>query len=209
MANICSYCMKVTGEPDKIREFIEVIQRNNYEEGRHFYRVFSADVMDEGTIDDGWVQINGSCAWSVHSCMMEGNATYSEKEFDKYQKTKQEIEALKNSPDLALKNNYLFEKEKAEEEFLASSLIRESKLLNLTIEVFSEEYGCCFEEHYVIKNGEVLVDECVEAYEICTEDYETVEELNKEHGTNFSEYEFKEEMFLVKGGFGDWRFDEY
>ena len=209
MANICSYCMKVTGEPDKIREFIEVIQRDNYEEGRHFYRVFSADVMDEGTIDDGWVQIIGSCAWSVYSCMMEGNATYSEKEFDKYQKTKQEIEALKKSPDLASKNNYFFAKEKIEKEFLASSLIRESKLLNLTIEVFSEEYGCCFEEHFVIKNGEVLVDECVEAYEIYTEDYESVEKLNEEHGTNFSEHEFKEEMCLIKGGFGDWEFDEY
>ena len=118
MANICSYCMEVTGEPDRIREFIEVIQRDNYKEGRHFYRVFSADVMDEGTIDDGWVQINGDCAWSVRSCMMEGDATYSEKEFDKYQKTKQEIEALKNSPNLALKNNYLFEKKKQKKSFL-------------------------------------------------------------------------------------------
>lgn len=51
------------------------------------------------------------------------------------------------------------------------SIDRASKLLNLKIEVVSEEPACNFTEHYVVDNGEILVDEC---YDLITD-----EELEK------------------------------
>ena len=51
------------------------------------------------------------------------------------------------------------------------SIDRASELLNLKIEVVSEEPACNFTEHYVVDNGEFLVDEC---YDLITE-----EELEK------------------------------
>lgn len=202
--------MKVTGEPDKIREFIEVIQRDDYNAGRHFYRIFNADIDDENTIEEGFVIINGDCAWSVHTCMMEGQGAYSQEEFIEYHKKLQEVEKkINNKTDLALKNNYLCEKQHLEESLKASSLIRESKLLNLTIEVFSEEYGVGFQEHYVIQNGNVIIDECVDAQEYVACEFDTVEEFNEEYGLNITKEQFEEDDYIVIGGFGDWEFDEY
>lgn len=41
-----------------------------------------------------------------------------------------------------------------------TSIDKASKLLNLKIEIVSEEPGCNFTEHYVVDNGEILIDEC-------------------------------------------------
>lgn len=46
-----------------------------------------------------------------------------------------------------------------------TSLQLESRRLRLEIEVFSEEPGMCFQEHYIYKNGEEIANECVDFYE--------------------------------------------
>ncbi len=213
MPNYCSYSMKVTGEPVNVREFIEVIQRNDHTSGRHFYRVFEAYVDNESTIDDDkYAIINGECAWSVHSCMMEGPNTYSYEEITEYKNKKGVVSNLKKLDDLVTKINCIYEEAKLEEGLLVSSLLRESRLLNLTIEVFSEEPGGCFEEHIVARNGKILIDESVHMVDIPTQEFETVEALNEEykkHGASFTQEEFESEDYLKLGGFKDWNFDDW
>ena len=48
----------------------------------------------------------------------------------------------------------------------------ESERLNLDIEVYSEECGMCFQEHYVILKGDLVCDECVDWCEYYLCDYE-------------------------------------
>lgn len=44
------------------------------------------------------------------------------------------------------------------------NLVTVSQDLNLQITIKSREIGLCFSEHYLIKNGEIIVDQC-EAYD--------------------------------------------
>lgn len=66
------------------------------------------------------------------------------------------------------------------------TLYEACKELNLDMEVYSEEPGCEFQEHYLYKDGRVEVDETVRYWE--TFDEETGE-------------------FTPHGGFGDWDFE--
>lgn len=89
-----------------------------------------------------------------------------------------------------------------------TTLKNESKRLNLTIEVFSKEPGMCFMEHIVYKNGECLVDDCVDYYEYYTGDFESVDEMNKEYDTQFTQEEFESDEWIGVGGL-DWIFGTY
>lgn len=71
------------------------------------------------------------------------------------------------------------------ENFRGTTLLEISKTYNVDIEVYSEEPGLCFQEHYVIRNGCLEVEEEVPYYE----------NYNEETG----EYE-------SEGGFGSWEF---
>jgi hypothetical protein len=84
----------------------------------------------------------------------------------------------------------------------------ESARLQLTIEIFSEECGMCFMEHFVVVDGCIIINECVDYNEYCTEDYDSVEEMNKECGTSFTQEEFDEGGWISVGGM-DWEFDQW
>ena len=89
-----------------------------------------------------------------------------------------------------------------------TNILIESERLGLDIEIFSEECGMCFMEHYIIKSGELIVDE-ESTYKIfCTADYETVEEFNKDTGLNISKDIFEKRDYITKGGF-PWKFTIY
>ncbi len=124
MANNCFYHMRVMGSKEGIGEFLKVM--TDYNHTPHFWRVFSAEVSELEPNDDGTftADINGDCAWSVHSCMRDGHGTYA-----------------KDRPQIS------------------TSLKRESKRLRLEIEVFAEEPGIGFQEHYRYKNGKELANE--------------------------------------------------
>ncbi|QIK57027.1 hypothetical protein G7059_03755 [Erysipelothrix sp. HDW6A] len=69
------------------------------------------------------------------------------------------------------------------ENFKGTTLVEISQTYNVDIEVYSEEPGMCFQEHYLIRNGVVEVDEETPYYE----------NYNEKTG----EYE-------SQGGFGTW-----
>lgn len=73
MPNFCEYEMCVKGKHENILEFQQVMV--DYERERHFWRVFEAEIEFS---DDELAHIHGDCAWSVYSCMCDGDCTYAE-----------------------------------------------------------------------------------------------------------------------------------
>lgn len=193
MPNFCSYEMKVKGAKEKVEEFIKVIQshydyyKQIFDFDRHLYRVFEADTVEMEEEEEGvWsVIIYGDCAWSVYSCMMEGEHTY-------YNDNKDAHVIMLNGISQEIPSR-------------GTSLIKESKNLGLVIEVYSEESGVGFQEHYIIDNGEVLVDKCVEYREYYwdKDEFPTIESFNKEYELDVQEDDFDGE-YCTTGGFDEW-----
>ena len=183
MANNCFSSMYVKGSKEDVEEFIKVIKADydygtmEFSHDRHMFRVFSADDGELEKRNDGkyGVVINGDCAWSVASCMLEDGY---------YKRCKDEYR----------------------DKFRGTSLENESEILNLEIEVFSEECGMCFQEHYVIREGYVDVEECVEWYEYFLDDYETKEEAEKDLEIKITDQEWEIREIITRGGFDNWDF---
>jgi hypothetical protein len=196
MPNYCDYAIKVTGYPSSLGKFIEVIKSDyNYNDlhfvksnKQHLYRVFRSDLCEFYNIggDLFSAEIRGYCAWSVYSCMMEGDLTYlsDSTKFDKAV-TRGTIEH-------------------------GTSLIRLCKELNILLEAYSDEPGMVFQEHYVIDNfGNVLVDEekdDVIWYDIL--EIETEEQFLKEYPDatekvveEFKKHKANGEEFFNYGGY--------
>lgn len=91
------------------------------------------------------------------------------------------------------------------ENFNATTLAIESRRLGLSIEIYSEEEGCQFQEHYLYKDGEMLIDECVDWCHYYLSDYDSLEELNEINNSNFTMDDFDEDIVSV-GGFDSWEF---
>lgn len=128
MANYCSYTMSITGRKTNVNRMVKILKYKDKE--YELARIFDADVSDYGFLEHEnktiTLQVSGSCAWSVYSCMMKGKGSYYH---DSY-------------PDSLLSNlEYLTDK------------------LNLVIEVYSEEPGICFQEHILVKKGNVIIDD--------------------------------------------------
>ena len=187
MPNYCNYSMCVVGKKENIEEFIKVIQADynygamEFSYDRHMFRVFEAvcDEIEERFDGRYQVIINGYCAWSVASCMLE-HGYYRE-----------------------FKKDY-------GSNFRGTTLPIESERLNLDIEVFSEESGMCFQEHYIISNGDIECEECIEWEEVWIEEFETKEEAEEELETEITDEEWaagQEEGYFTRGGFDNWDFE--
>ena len=186
MPNLCSYSMCVKGKKQNIEEFIKVIKADynygtmEFSYDRHLFRVFDADYDEIEQVGDNAYQviIYGDCAWSVSSCMLDSYHSY-----------------------------YSQLKERYPKEFRGTTLQIESERLNLDIEVFSEECGMCFQEHYIIRKGELEVDECVDWQEYDLTEFKTKEEGEKEYGIEITDEEWEKEEFIGRGGFENWNFE--
>lgn len=90
----------------------------------------------------------------------------------------------------------------------------QSERLNLDIEVYAEECGMEFQEHFLFRKGEQLIADCVDWYDIDLEDFEDdaekVKEIIEDYGVeqyiktgNYKDY--VEDGYLRLGGF-EWTF---
>ena len=183
LPNICTYEMAITGNKNKVEELIQIMQ-NDYnctpDEPLHLWRVFNAYENTRESYDNTediiTVVIDGDCAWSVQSCMLEGG----------YQ----------------AQFNY-------DGRCNGTTLEKETKRLGLVVEIYSEECGCEFMEHYIIASGEFIENECVEWSEYFMEDFEDVNDFNEATGQDWTQQQFeayKEDFFEVGGM--DWSFDD-
>lgn len=175
MPNECYYEMKITGKKENVEAFVQIMQNDyNYNEGhvqevKHLWRVFDADIFDEIEWSSGLYSafVSDNCAWSVKSCMCNGEYTY-QNDFGNDEGCK------------------------------GTTCQDESKELDLVIEVFSEEHGFSFQEHFIWVRGIQWTEECVDYYEpyYDPEEFtpeEFIEEYNRlarESGNDeFPEYE--------------------
>lgn len=101
-----------------------------------------------------------------------------------------------------------------------TSLQKESERLNLDIEVYSDEPGVGFQEHYLYKNGKEIIFDCVDCAHICFE--EIPGESDEERAKRFDEFksecpieiEVPLDEFdcdngyyeIVVGGYDPWKF---
>lgn len=207
MPNLCDYTMKIVGEKDKIATLIKYLQNDYwyvedgnsyrpsdeqigkysfcYEEGnwklytnaeKHFYRVFDAfpdekdgEIIYQESNDGRWeTYVYGDVAWSVCSCMMDAPLSY--------------YSESKNEP---LREH-------------GTTLEIESRNLDLNVEVFSAEPGCCFAEHILYKKGELLVDECLDYQEYCLDEFETKEEAEEEYGISITDDEWEKKDYISR-----------
>lgn len=70
-------------------------------------------------------------------------------------------------------------------------------MLNIECEIFSNEPGCAFAEHYYIDaNGNTIANECVEYREIWLDEYDSYEEMQEAYKENNWDMEITEKEFL-------------
>ena len=71
-----------------------------------------------------------------------------------------------------------------------SNIPKESKRLNLDIEIYSTEPGMCFAEHYIVKNGNIEIDETThyERHYYESVDPLTIYDPSEEEIKNFNEW---------------------
>ena len=172
MPNLCSYLLKVKGSKENCEKFHAIME--DYDLPKHFWRVFEADIFNEEETEDGYVmEIGGSCAWSVRSCMCKGVFTYANEHPDN-----------------------------------GTSLLEQSLELGLEIEVYSEECGVGFMEHYHYKNGEELENECEDytTFWWDRDEHSTFEEFCKEYNlSGITENDLNDNDEYCVGGF-EWVF---
>lgn len=108
------------------------LDKENFTHIPHFFRVFEAEVIDEVWNSGVYkcVAVDLTCAWSIFCCMFDGPYTYYNQ----------------------------FEKEHYNQHF-GSTILKESKRLQLEIEIWSSEEGMGFQEHYKICSGILIKDE--------------------------------------------------
>ena len=127
------------------KSLIDLEIDNNYpikEQKPHLFRVFDADA--NWYDNDNEVAILGYCAWSVSSCMLEGEYSY-------YNDWKNETPP-KNFNGTTL-----------------NAFCKEHP--NIEIEIISDETGCAFTEHYYFKDGTLKLEECDEIKSDDNENY--------------------------------------
>lgn len=176
MPNYCNYRMKIAGRRDNVNAFIQIMKNEDYTKP-HLYRVFEADL--EYTEDYGlWMKayVSGYCAWSVYSCMFPGPATYY-------------------GDDNNAKRQRYYE-EQPDNYVIGTNIIKEARRLALTIEIYSEEPGMCFQEWYRVVCGEWVLDKSGEYNEWYLGEWNSYQDMQNDLGEDykipFTEEEFKQ-----------------
>ena len=179
MANICSFSMCVKGTHENIEKFYNAMcQDGNIYMGRGADAKILYEDEENRALIDGW------CKWSVQSAMID-NAI-----------------SMRTEPNMWAWGNGV---DASKLEFI--TLWEACDRWNIDMEVFSEEPGCAFQEHYLFIDGQVVLDECVEWNEYDLDDYETKEEAEKELEIKITDEEWEEGGFIGRGGFENWDFE--
>ena len=178
MANICSFSMCVKGTHENIESFYNAMSQNG-----KIYMGRGADAEIRYEDEEDRAFIDGWCKWSIQSALID-NAI-----------------SMRTEP-----NIWSFgDVDASTLEFI--TLFEACERWNLAVEAYSEECGCCFQEHYIIENEDLLCDDCVEWNEYCLDDYETKEEAEQELEIEITDEEWNEGGFISRGGFEEWTFE--
>jgi len=189
---ICEFSMKVNGKRENVKEFIDVMKTECTVDWEHSNGTSKMKYKCYGDSDRYFWNLDDFCFSDIHdlgngkvSVYIRGECSYS-------------VYCC------------MFEGESTYLEFYQGSngttLLKESKKLNLDVEVFSSEPAYGFMEHYLIKNGVFLVNDVIDYYEYWLEDYEDVDELNEVCGTNFTQEDWDNADDFISEGGVEWHF---
>lgn len=82
-----------------------------------------------------------------------------------------------------------------------------TKEYGVSLEVYSQEPGFGFEEHYLISNGEIVINQCVDYHESFIDELDDIEEEAKFHDMTRDEFmSHVEDGIFRYGGFEFWDF---
>lgn len=134
--------------------------------------------------EDGAAFLSGWCKWSVVSSLIDNAVSM-----------RTEPERWYHKP--------------GEEEHEYITLYEACKRWNLVMEVYSEEGGCQFQEHFLCDKGDVICEECVEWEEYDIGDYESKEEAEEDLDVEFTDEEWAnhDDYRITRGGFENWDFE--
>ena len=93
-----------------------------------------------------------------------------------------------------------------------TSLFIETKRLHLAVELYSEEPGMQFQEHFIFIDGKAVCEDCIDYEEWYIEDESTLESHNEshpEHILTMDEVENLDEPIFKYGGYESWDFTDY
>ena len=191
MPNYCYAEVWVKGRKECVDEFERVLTAdynyttNTFSHKPHLWRIFEVNYLDY--IQTGlfvcakyWIE----CAWSVSSCMMNGPCTYY---------TSRQEAAVRDISDEQRKLELLYSNKEPYINY-GTNIVDLSKVLNLEIEIISEECGIGFMEHYKISHGQVILDDCIDMTEHFIGDYDTLKEYKDEwpnSGIDLTEEQFQ------------------
>ena len=176
MANICNFNMMVRGNREDIKSFYNALVQ---EGDIYMGRGAEAEIEYDGdtALIDGW------CKWSIRASLIS------------------DAISMRITPERWAWGN---DTDASQLEFI--TLIEACREWNLDMEVFSEEPGCEFQEHYKCLKGDLVCHECVDYYEYSIYEYQTKEEAEAELGIEITDKEWEEEDYIHRGGFENWNF---
>ena len=167
--------------------------RGNKEDIEQFYKA----VNQEGKIwmgrgaetdltfeEDDEAFLSGWCKWSVISALVD-NAV-----------------SMRTEPE-----KWYCGPEEEEHEYI--TLYEACKRWNIVMEVYSEECGCQFQEHFICDKGDVICEDCVHWEEYDIGDYESKEEAEEDLDVEFTDEEWAnhDDYRITRGGFKNWNFE--
>ena len=170
MPNYCSYTMcAVSKDKKKLERLLKIM---NYKDNVYYiYRCFGADSETDITTTDNYtgneplykVKIFGDVAWSCY------------KWFETEENKQDKVVLRYDGANIIYGNAH----------YITLDIL--CKKLGIGIELFSEEPGCCFQEHYHVNHkGEILTSDCVEWHEIwCDNDGNELDEPYTEGGFEY------------------------
>lgn len=152
MANICNFSMVVKGKRENIEQFMDMMEQKGTVWMGRGANINSTE-MEELENGKCRCQIDGDTKWSVKSSMVLNAAS------------------MRGNPDMWCFGEGI---DKTKLSFV--TLFGACEQLNLAMEVYSEECGNGFQEHYLFDEGKLMIDETVdytEEYNEETDEYET------------------------------------
>lgn len=171
----------------------EMRLRGSHDNIEHFYNAMiqNGDIwMGRGADaeiefeDEDCARITGNCKWSIVSALIDNAISMRSGSKRWY------FGAYKPS------------------EFI--TLWEACKKWSVDMEVYSEEGGCCFQEHFMCIDGEIVCEDCVNWEEYFVDDYETKEEAEEDLEIEITDEEWEEglsEGRFTRGGFENWDFE--
>lgn len=166
MPNLCDINIIVRGRKEAVEKFSNAISTNYNSNYDKFCRIFQSDISENdsyGLVD--YQKYNVTCEWSAFCCMRRGQYSY--------------YDDVKNDHEQSSDINVTCIEELSEK-------------YGIEVELWSQEPGMEFEEHYHIKNGKILCDDCHEFSEVYIgkDDFNSYDEFISEYeelGSNIDE----------------------